>query len=149
MASGGSSRQRRNRAREAAQATGAAEAGAVAQNSSGTTTGRARASSCCGWQGAKGDREATAGTVGSEQLLGSGGSGGCGKAELLWVAKGYSTYRVIGKQQNTAMTGTVGSEQLLGSGGSGGCGKAELLWVAKGEAGGEGGASNTEKSTAH
>ena len=31
---------------------------------------------------------AMTGTVGSEQLLGSGGSGGCGKAELLWVAKG-------------------------------------------------------------
>ena len=44
-----------------------------------------------------------------------------------------STYRMIGKQLNTAMTGTVGSQQqLLGSGGSGGCGKAELLWVAKG-----------------
>ena len=57
-------------ARGAARATGAAEAGAVAQNSSGTTTDRARASSCCGWQGAnvQGDREATTGTVGSEQL---------------------------------------------------------------------------------
>ena len=86
MAGGGSSRQRRNRARGAARATRAAEAGAVAQNSSGTT----QASSGCGWQGAniQGDREATAGTVGREQLLGSGGSGGCGKAELLWVAKG-------------------------------------------------------------
>ena len=56
---------------------------------------------------------------------------------------------MIGKQLNTAMTGTVRSEQLLGNGGSGGCGKAELLWVAKGEAGREGGAPNTEKSTAN
>ena len=76
----------------------------------------------------------------SSSSWGSGGSGGCGKAELLWMADG----NALGEACEHQGWDWRNETSSWGSGGSEGCGKAELLWMADGNGRALGKRANTK-----
>ena len=68
-----------------------------------------------------------AGTVGSGQQLESASSGGCGRAELLWMANGEKeNAETIGDDWRSGQRAAAAGWRQQG------CGKVELLWMARG-----------------